>query len=546
MKPISLVLAALFCAASVPVSFAAMEPGETGWVGSEPPTGIYFKWYEPSFYAGFAPRTQDPSRLHIELSRGNQLRVTMVLGDAELDNYLSDLDARRAIYQELVDRKILQLTTNKEYERFVAGLDREGVTAALSSRASLGADGWRKKSVDVLAALNPGRVYRLHLPVERLAADWHARLASLDPASPVAKLDAANAVLPGRVSLYELAAPVAAALDRAVSVAKANDAASPAFRAETEAFLAAATSGRYRAANGFVDAVEFTAIYPAGTVDALTTAGGEKIPDFGVTGVWPLIRREQGKGQTGMVDYLSTNPGYGYIPMFAYQHAAGIAYNAFHNAGIRSQLNSTPILPPEWRKAVSDRDGKPMVNLWVVGRGPTSHGCTRLPSGHMSELRHVAPSESDTLTKVVHFRNLPQCYDVFDVDGDGRDEAMGVQYYLAYKSDERTRAPSKTSVSNRREPFYRWMYGANIELGPVGQAKIKRAPVCRFVGLRKAQEKGAVSDVPLFEAPYEREAIQFYTIKGAASDSAPGFHFNRELRKVGAGHQTDRKLLMLN
>src|SRR5512143_1216901 len=64
-------------------AFAALEATDTTWDGSEPPQGVYFHWYEPSFYTGFAPRTQDPPRLHIRLSRGNQVRVTVVLGNEE-------------------------------------------------------------------------------------------------------------------------------------------------------------------------------------------------------------------------------------------------------------------------------------------------------------------------------------------------------------------------------------------------------------------------------------------------------------------------------
>lgn len=306
--------------------------------------------------------------------------------------------------------------------------------------------------------------------------------------------------------------------------------------------MQAATSGRYRASGGAIDAVEFTTIYPAGTADNSITYKGERLPDFGVTGIWPLMRRDQGRGQTGMVDYLSTNPGYGFIPLLAYQHASGIAYNAFHNAGVRCALGQTPFLPKEWRRAVSERDGKPFQNLWIVGRGPTSHGCTRLPSGHMSELRQIVPSDSDVLTRVKTYRNLPQCHDVFDLAADGHPKAMGVQYYLAYRSDEHT--PVRAYASNRREPFYRWLYGNNIEPGPIGGARLKAVPVCRFVG-RKAQESATLRDVPLHEASYVPEAIQFYKIKPASFESSAGFHFNRELRKVGAGHTTDRKLLFL-
>ena len=58
---------------------AAMALGTTGawakpkitWDGAEPAPGVYFYWYEPSFYTGFAPRTQDRGRVHLELGRGN-------------------------------------------------------------------------------------------------------------------------------------------------------------------------------------------------------------------------------------------------------------------------------------------------------------------------------------------------------------------------------------------------------------------------------------------------------------------------------------------
>jgi hypothetical protein len=532
----------LLLAAFPAASRAAMEAGDTTWDGSQPATGVYFHWYQPSFYTGFAPRTQDPARPHLELSRGNQLRVTVPLGDADLDAYLGDLEARRLTYREVVDRKVIELTTNREYERFVAALDAQGVAAAVAARGAGSADAYRAKAVEVMSALNPGRVFRLRIPVATLAPAWHRALVSLDTASAVAKLDAAGAVLPGRVHLAELSPALDAALLRAAGVAKGGAADSPAFLAELESFVAAATGGQYRASAGVIPAVEFSAIYPAGTLDGTTTYKGERIPDFGATGIWPLMRRENGKGRLGMVDYLSTNPGYGFIPLLAYQYAGGISYNAFHNAGVRAQLDSTPFLPATWRKVVSERDGKPMQNLWMVARGPTSHGCTRLPSGHMSELRQVVPSESDVLTKMKTHRNLPQCHDVFDLDGDGRAEAMGVQYYISYTSDGHV--PKRASASNRREPFYRWLYGANIELGAVGESKLKSVPVCRFVG-RKAQEKAVLTDVPLHEAEYAPEPIQFYTLKPASFESVAGFEFNRELRKVGAGHTTDRKALFL-
>src|SRR5262249_38314247 len=151
--------------------------------------------------------------------------------------------------------------------------------------------------------LNPGRVFRIHMPVDKVLAAWHAQLA----ANPSSRLDAANAILPGRVDLTELTPQHAAALTAAMGAA-AGGATAKGFKPTAAAFLDAATNGHYRVAGDHVDAVEFTAIYPAGTVEGTTTYQGERLPEFGVTGIWPLIRREKGRGATGMVDYLSQNP----------------------------------------------------------------------------------------------------------------------------------------------------------------------------------------------------------------------------------------------
>ena len=519
--------------------------GDVAWDGSEPPPGVYFHWYEPSFYTGFAPRTQDPARAHIRLSRGNQVRVTTVIGEREIDVYLDDLVERRRVYQELIGAKVIEFTTNKEYERFAEKLDQLGVADVVKSRGSTSPGAYRQKSAEIMRALNPQRVFEIRMPLDTLLTAWHARLGVTNGNDKTTKLDSANALLPGRINLYELTPDVDAALRRATETAQTQPADSPAFREQAVAFLERATDGRYRVRNGNVEALEFTAIYPAGTIEGTTTYKGETLPEFGVTGVWPLIPRTQGRGLVGMVDYLSTNPGYGFITMLPYQHAGGIVYNAFHNAGVRCGLGQTPFLPNQWRKVMGERDpSKPYQNLWIISRAPTSHGCTRLASGHMSELRQILPTSSAVLQNVDTFRDLPQCYDVFDIDGNGTPEVMGVQYYLAFKSNDHT--PVKAYVSNKRDPYYRWLYGENVILGDVGQALLKSVPVCRFVGKRKSEEAQTLSSMPLYEAEFAPEAIQFYRIKPVAFDSTPGFELNRELRKVGAGHTLDRKKLLLD
>ena len=56
-----------------------------------PRYGVYYDHYEPAFYTGFAPRTLDPQRIHLQVGRGDQLRVTLVLADDVLDEYARDL-----------------------------------------------------------------------------------------------------------------------------------------------------------------------------------------------------------------------------------------------------------------------------------------------------------------------------------------------------------------------------------------------------------------------------------------------------------------------
>jgi hypothetical protein len=160
----------------------------------------------------------------------------------------------------------------------------------------------------------------------------------------------------------------------------------------------------------------------------------------------------------------------------------------------------------------------------------------------MSEMRQVVPSSSADLERLATFRDLPQCFDVFDVDGDGSPEAMGVKYYLAYRSEGHL--PTEPYVSNRREAFYAWLYGDDVRYAPDGSAVLREALTCRFVG-RQAQEAQVHREIPLYEPEYAPDRIQFYRVKLVSFESPQGFELNRELRKVGAGHALDRGKLLL-
>jgi hypothetical protein len=121
---------------------------------------------------------------------------------------------------------------------------------------------------------------------------------------------------------------------------------------------------------------------------------------------------------------------------------------------------------------------------------------------------------------------------------------MGVQYYLGFWGEKHT--PLATYAPNDRKGFYEWLYKDNIAYGADGSAVIKEVPVCRFEGLHNADELKVLKNVPLYEAPYARESIQFYRTKPVRFDTKAGFELNRELRRIGAGFAPDRKTLLLD
>jgi hypothetical protein len=179
----------------------------------------------------------------------------------------------------------------------------------------------------------------------------------------------------------------------------------------------------------------------------------------------------------------------------------------------------------------------------LTSRGPVSHGCTRLNSGHLAELREMLPSTSEAMEGIHNYRYISHCYDVFDRYGDGKDEIMGVQYYIAFRHTK-SRVAKQIWAQNNRDDFYAWMYGDEMNYGPISQVTFPEVCTGKFVK-RKAREGKTYQNLTLYEAPYQRETLQYYKIKGVNSLSREGMDFNREIRRVGNGYQVDRVKLRL-
>lgn len=537
---VAIVACALLAVTAGPPPAAALSRDR--WTNAQP-YGFFFNDYGPNFYTGFVPREQNRDRIAIHVARGNQLRLRIVLSDEAIDNYVLDQAARHALYEELITKGIVTLTTNRAWEAYDDRFKSEGIADLAAKKGSLGAAEWRDLNLRTMQKLMPERVYHIQKDFGRMVDGWKARLAAGEPPATLdAKLDAVNDLFPHRLFVNQLSSADDAALGELAQLARGGDAA--AFRAKAEPFFRAVSKGIYPLRDGKIDYWEVTAIWASGSHDETTAWRGRQIPQISTPGVWPLIPREHGRGITGMVDYISSEGYYGLKPMLPYEHGGGIYYNAIHNTGISNWIAGHPLLPTAWRTHTEgSRNGKPFNRVALTSRGPVSHGCTRLNDGHLAELREMLPSTSKEMEGIRTYRNVSQCYDVFDPKGDGDDRVMGVQYYIAFRHTK-SRVMEQIWAQNDRESFYNWLYDADMTYGPLNEVVIKEGCEGRFVG-KAAREGKTFRNLKVYEAAYEPETVQMYLIKGVDTYSRDGMEFNRELRRVGHGYTIDRKLLRL-
>jgi len=164
-----------------------------------------------------------------------------------------------------------------------------------------------------------------------------------------------------------------------------------------------------------------------------------------------------------------------------------------------------------------------------------SQGCTHVNAGFLNELRQIFPSTEENLSQVITFRNKYQHYDVFDIDGNGEPEVMGVAYFHAYALSNKK--PAKRRAPAEREAFYEWLYGSGYRYDENDRVIFDEAVTSAFVG-KKAEEGRVYRDIPLYEAEYFGESIQFYKTQPV--------DFIRELRRVAVGYDLDERILGLS
>ena len=505
-------------AADVRGSFVLKEP---------PHFGMYYDRYEPAFYTGFAPRTNDPRRIHLHLGRGNQLRVTVVLADDVLHDYAEDLLDRYRTYRSLIDDGCLVLTQNQGFEEFERRLQDAHLERSVTEQATLSDDVVRDRNLRLMKQLNPGRVFHIRLPLDEVVRRW---VACVRPADRVAmdtkrQLELVNLMLPTRLFVSQLGPDIAsqlAALVRRCPQRTIERQVPDDLGKLFSQLLTLVAHGIYPVQNGSLRFDEFTAIYPVGTVNAYTKYRGREIPVYPTPGQRALTTHQR----TRTIDHIPIDDYYSYFPWIPYMHVGPRLHNAVHTLFWQMKLSETPFLPPAWRSVSrGSRDGEPFRYLWLLSRGPMSHGCTHLNAGHISELRQILPAETGQLSQVDLFLNKSYLYDIFDIDGDLEPEVMGVSYFIAYALKDNK--PDHLRVQDDRRAYYDWLYGGELTYDTSDRGTFHQIKDSRFID-RTAVEGADYEQIMLYEAGYEAEKIQFYR-----SVDIP---FARELRKVGVHH----------
>ncbi len=486
-------------------------------LAAPPELGVYYDRYEPYFYTGFAPRAQDPARIHLHLGRGNQLRATIVLSDAMLADYARDLQTRQRSYRTLIADGRLALTQNLGYEAFEQRLAEVQLDRLVADEADLEPAEIRERNLQLLERLEPGRVFRIRMPVDQVVHRWASQVTPEDHRAldDHRRLDLLNRMLPTRLFVDQLAPDVAARLDALVARCPADVAT---LRPDFLALLDRVTNGRYPVKDGAFTFVELTAIWPIGSLNDTMPYRGRRIPAYPITGRRALTTHQR----TQTVDHVPVDEAYSYAPWLPYIHIGTRMHDAIHTLWWKMEPERTPFLPSAWRRVDrGSRDGQPFRYLWLLSRGPMSHGCTHLNAGHIAELRQMLPSETARLYEVdVHLNAAPR-YDVFDIDGDFTPEVMGVGYFIAYALEGNT--PHRLRVPDERRAYYDWLYAGELGYDPDGRGRFAVVRDGRFVD-RAAVDGYEYHDLALYEAAYEPETIQFYRLVDIP--------FAQELRKV--------------
>ena len=545
-----------------------------------------------SFYTGFAPRVESPERIHVQSSRGNQARITLILDDATIHDYLFDLVARRDFYRQMLDEKWIDISMERKEKRAVEpqveyfmdivdspAYQISGTVAAAQKSSDSGGEidkkALYKKSLHVLTQLNPHRVFPLKFDLKAEFSAWREQAAAFIKANSgdqkpsreqIAKqlrsnrnetLILANNLLFGRINAIEVNKEAGDKLvDVLASIVDGEDYSSEALLMETVQLFKALTGGKYEfqvlsqsgefkpalacdsAAECSLEYHEFTTISPFGSIkSAARDRHNNVINSFATPGLWQFLSRGYHD-----VDNIRSEFYYGMVPKMDYE-AAG---NGFHNpavrfSGLSGSLKKTLEIPTHH------------TNFWTVKRGRVSHGCNRMAAGQVWELRNIFPVENKKATQILYFGNSPRDFDLFDIDGDGKREIMGVTYYIVYTAKGASwsskREGTNLEVEMRgSEKFYKKLLGEKNVFTYSKDGITIHDPEISYFSKADFKKKKTISkiikgDFPLYEQLYARDKIQFY--RPLKISTRGGFMIMKEGQKTMSNRNPSKQFVRL-
>ncbi len=468
---------------------------------------IYYQKYEPAFYTGFAPRSRDPKRLHLHVGRGNQLRATLALSDEVLEAYVRDIRARLATYSSMIDTGELLLTQNSAFEEFeevVKGLaEVEAVEPKMARQDII------RRNLLIMTHLNPDRIFHINPPVDAVIQHWlnFLKPADFKKIERKRKLAIINEMLPTRLWLTSLDKETTGQLEDLIKLA-AEGGDTNTLANDYLALLDKISGKIYPRKNSKFDFYEFTALYPIGTFNGYTTCKGNiKIPLYPTPGKWTLTTHQRSK----TVDHIPDISIYSWFPWIPYMHVGKRLHNSFHTLWWTMDFTKTAFLPEELKKpAIKSREGKDYRYLWLLSRGPMSHGCTHVNGGHILELRQLLPSSQKKIYDVVFYLNKSCLFDIFDINGDLKPEVMGIRYYVAYTL--KNKKPGKLRAPMERRPYYKWLYGGILKYTEDGQGYFNDIRDSHFID-KKSVNGQEYDMIPLYEAEMDPFKLQFFEMK---------------------------------
>ncbi len=505
--------------------------------------GVYF----PSIYTGFAPREEIPERIHLQLGRGNQARLTVILDEQSVLTYLYSLKARALFIKQSIENKwitpVQQLQINA-FTNLVLNSDQYRIqnTIADFENGKISKSQFYSQSLNILRALNPGRIFELNFNFVDIIQKWRqndlTRILNKCGGNKKSIIDClnknsneallvANNMLFGRINAFNLNTNQIQQLANLIVNSKQTLNNDDLMTAKN--LFQDLTGNKYQILSSQNDELktafhcedlnnctlsyaEFTAIYPVGSVkDYTTDRDGNTIPRIREVGGLHFIDRE-----THDVDHIRGESFYGWVPKMDYTQEG----NAIHNPAVRTSLRRSQYT---WLYDTLHIP-KNYDTYWAVSRGGVSHGCTRMAAGHILEVRQIFPSDPTTMTRVLYYGNSASDYDLFDIDGSGTLQVMGVDYLIAYalasdSGDGYREAVGFIPQALKKDDFYQFLYGSKNQFYKDGNDFIFTNPYMTYFsgnplnGRAKAYSVQLQGSFKLYEQSYEKDKMQFVNIK---------------------------------